>query len=81
MTTGPRFGERVGDNEIAGLAVAFKALVIRAGGTVAIREAELLAAREALVRVDATPAVMRVTVIEGEPPDVPRFGADEGVTR
>lgn len=72
----PRFGDPVGLNEVAGLAVAFKALVIRAGGRVEITEAELLHARTALVRVEADPEVMVVEVVEGTPPDVPRFDAD-----
>jgi hypothetical protein len=71
----PRFGDPVTGNEVAGLAVAFKALVMRAGGRVEITEAELLAARETLCRVEADPQVMVVEVVEGEPPDVPRFDA------
>lgn len=71
-----RFGEPVGLNEIAGLTVAFKALVIRAGGRLEITEAELLAAERTLCRVDATPEVMIIQVIEGEPPDTPRFGVE-----
>jgi hypothetical protein len=75
--SGPRFGEPVGDNEVAGLAIAFKALVVRAGGRVEITEAELLHARTLLARVEADPERMVVEVIEGEnPPDVPRFDAD-----
>jgi hypothetical protein len=74
----PRFAEPVGLNEVAGLAVAFKALVLRAGGRVEITEAELLAARELLARVEADPERMVVELVEGAPPDVPRFAA-EGV--
>ena len=36
MSGEPQFGEPVGVNAIAGLAVAFKALVLRAGGRVEI---------------------------------------------
>ena len=74
--TDPRYGEPVGENEVAGLAVAFKALVLRAGGKVEISEAELLAARKVTLRVDATPEVMTVERVEGEPPDVPRFATE-----
>jgi hypothetical protein len=74
--TDPRFGEPVTDNEVAGLAVAFKALVVRAGGRVEITEVELLAARRLLARVDATPEVMVVEIVEGAPPEVPRFARD-----
>jgi hypothetical protein len=72
----PRFGDPVGLNEVAGLTVAFKALVLRAGGRIEISEAELLRARDVLARVDADPERMVVEVVEGEPPDVPRFDAD-----
>jgi hypothetical protein len=72
----PRFAEPVGLNEVAGLAVAFKALVVRAGGRVEITEAELLHARTVLTRVDADPKVMVVEVVDGDPPDVPRFAAE-----
>jgi len=72
----PRFAEPVGGNEVAGLAVAFKALVARAGGRVEITEAELLAARELLARVEADPERMVVELVEGSPPDVPRFAAE-----
>jgi hypothetical protein len=71
-----RFGDPLGENEIAGLAVAFKALVVRAEGRVEISEAELLHARTVLVRVDADPEYMRVEVVEGTPPDQPRFARD-----
>jgi len=72
----PRFAEPVTGNEVAGLVVAFKALVVRAGGRVEISEAELLHASTLLARVDATPEVMTVEVVEGEPPEVPRFAAE-----
>jgi hypothetical protein len=72
----PRFGEPITGNEVAGLAVAFKALVLRAGGKVEITEDELLAAEKVLMRVAATLEVIVVEVVEGEPPDVPRFDAD-----
>jgi hypothetical protein len=72
----PRFGEPVGLNEVAGLAVAFKVLVLRAGGYVEITEDEFLRARDTCARVDATPELMIVEVVEGPPPDVPRFAAD-----
>lgn len=72
----PRFAAPVGENEVAGLAVAFKALVLRAGGRVEITEAELHAAERTLCRVDATPALMSVEVVEGAPPETPRFAAE-----
>ena len=50
--------------------------MLRAGGRVSIREAELLRARTTLARVDADPLVMVVEIIAGDPPDVPRFDAD-----
>jgi hypothetical protein len=73
----PRFAEPVGTNEIAGLAVAFKALVVRAGGRVEITEAELLHARTLLARVEADPERMVVELVDGTPPDTPRFAAEE----
>jgi hypothetical protein len=76
MSSDPRFGEPVTDNEIAGLTVAFKALVLRAGGRVEITEAELLAAEKVLMRVNADPEVIVVEVAEGAPPDLPRFARD-----
>jgi hypothetical protein len=73
----PRHGEPVGLNEVAGLVVAFKALLAREEtGTVEITEAELLRAQELHARVDATPERMRVQLVEGAPPDVPRFDAE-----
>lgn len=74
--TDPRFAEPVTGNEVAGLAVAFKALVVRAGGRVEITEAELLHARTLLARVEADPERMVVEVVDGDPPDVPRFAAE-----
>jgi hypothetical protein len=78
MMNDPHFGGQVGMNEIAGLTVAFKALVLRAGGRVEISEAELLEAERTLCRVDADPQVMVVEVVPGghAPPEVPRFDAD-----
>lgn len=73
MMDDPRFGEPVGTNEVAGLAVAFKALVLRAGGKVEISEEELLRAQRTLCRVDADPSMMRVEVVDGAPPETPRF--------
>jgi hypothetical protein len=73
----PRYGDSVGLNEVAGLTVAFKALLIRAGGRIEISEAELLAARAVAAHVDADPERMVVELVEGAPPDVPRF--DTGV--
>jgi hypothetical protein len=72
----PKFGEAIGENELAGLAVAFKALVVRAGGRVEITEAELLHARTLLARVEADPEIMVVELVDGDPPDTPRFDAD-----
>jgi hypothetical protein len=71
----PRFGEPIDENAVVGLAVAFKALVLRAGGRVEISEAELLHAQTVLMRTEATPELMVVEVVEGEPPDRPRFDA------
>jgi hypothetical protein len=62
--------------EVAGLVVAFKALLVRAGGRVEITEAELEHARTLHARVDADPEVMVVELVDGAPPDVPRFDAD-----
>ena len=76
MSTDPRFADPVGMPEVAGLVVAFKALVARAGGRVEITEDELLAARTMLCRVDATPEVMIVETVEGSPPEVPRFASE-----
>ena len=75
--TDPRFAEPIGEDQVAGLAVAFKALVVRAGGRVEITEAELLHARTLLARVDATPEIMAVELIDGTPPDTPRFAAED----
>jgi hypothetical protein len=72
----PRFGEPVGMPEVAGLAVAFKALVVRAGGHVEITNDELEHAQTLLAHVDANEQVMVVQLLEGDPPDVPRFEAD-----
>jgi hypothetical protein len=73
----PNFGAPVGGNEVAGLAVAFKALLVRAGGRVEITEAELLHAETLLARVEADPERMVVELVEGHaPPDRPRFDAD-----
>lgn len=71
----PRFGDEVGLPQIAGLTVAFKALVLRAGGKVEITEAELEHARTLLARVYADPKIMVVELVDGDPPDVPRFDA------
>jgi hypothetical protein len=76
VSADPRFADPVGLNEVAGLAIAFKALVQRAGGRVEITEAELLHARGLLARVEADPQRMVVEIVEGAPPDVPRFAAE-----
>jgi hypothetical protein len=72
----PRHAEPVGLNEVAGLVVAFKALVLRAGGRIVLDNRELERARTLHARVDATPRVMVVELVDGEPPDVPRFAAE-----
>jgi hypothetical protein len=72
----PRYAEPVGLNEVAGLTVAFKALVLRAGGRVEVTEAELLRARGLAARVDADEERIVVELVGGEPPDVPRFAAE-----
>jgi hypothetical protein len=72
----PRYGEPVGIGEVAGLAVAFKALVLRFGGRVEISERELLTAEKVTLRVDADPQVITVELVEGQPPDVPRFAVE-----
>lgn len=73
----PRFAEPIGPRQVAGLAVAFKALLQRAGGRVEITEAELLEAEQLLARVDATPELFTVELVDGDPPDVPRFAAED----
>jgi hypothetical protein len=71
------FAEPIGKNEIAGLAIAFKALVVRAGGRVEISEAELLHATTLLARVEADPEKMVVELVDGHPPDTPRYALDD----
>jgi hypothetical protein len=63
-------------NEVVGLAVALKALVARAGGRVALTNPELEAAAKLQARVDADAEEMRIELVDGPPPDVPRFAAD-----
>jgi hypothetical protein len=72
----PRHGDPVGLNEMAGLTVAFKALVQRAGGRVEITEGELLHAQTLHARVEADPERMVVELVDGPPPEVPRFDAE-----
>lgn len=71
----PRHGDPVGHNEIAGLVVAFKALVQRAGGHLEIAESKLLEARGLHAHVDADLERMLVELVDGPPPDTPRFDA------
>jgi hypothetical protein len=71
-----RFAEPITANEVVGLAVAFKALLVRAGGRVEITEAELLHAETLLAHVDANPERMVVELVDGDPPDVPRFDSE-----
>jgi hypothetical protein len=71
----PRHGEPVGLNEVAGLTVALKALVLRAGGRLEFTNPELEHAATLHARVDADPEVMVVELVDGPPPDVPRFEA------
>jgi hypothetical protein len=70
-------GEPVGVPEIAGLVVAFKALVARAGGSVEFGNAELEQAKRLHARVEADERRMVVELVHGAPPDVPRFAAEE----
>lgn len=77
MSNDPRYAEPVGLAEVAGLVVAFKVLVVRAGGRVEISEAELLYARTLQAKVSADPQVMVVELVDGPPPDVPRFASEE----
>lgn len=74
----PRFSdEPVGMPEIAGLTVAFKALVHRAGGEVEFTTGELHHAEGLLVCVEADPERMSVRILDGEPPPVPVFAAEQ----
>jgi hypothetical protein len=77
MSADPRHGDPVGLNEVAGLAVAFKALVLRAGGRLELTTAELEHATTLHVYVDADPDRMVVELVDGSPPDVPRFAREE----
>jgi hypothetical protein len=72
----PRHAEPVGMNEVAGLTVAFKALVLRAGGRVEFTNPELEHAATLHARVDADPERMVVELVDGPPPDVPRFASE-----
>lgn len=72
----PRHGEPVGLGEVAGLTVAFKALVHRAGGFVRFGNAELEQAATLHAKVDADASYMTVELVDGAPPDVPRFASD-----
>jgi len=76
MSVDPRHGEPVGVNEVAGLTVAFKALVHRAGGFVRFANDELDAAAKLHAKVSADEQYMTVELVAGEPPDVPRFEAE-----
>jgi len=75
VSADPRHGDPVGIGQIAGLVVAFKALVHRAGGRVEISGGELEHARALHAKVSADPEVMVVELVDGPPPDVPRFEA------
>jgi hypothetical protein len=76
MSADPRHAEPVGDNEVAGLAVAFKALVHRAGGRVEFTNGELEHAATLHARVGADAELMVVELVDGAPPDVPRFASE-----
>jgi hypothetical protein len=73
----PRHGEPVGVPEVAGLVIAFKALVARTGGSVEFGNAELEQAKQLHARVEADERRMVVELVHGPPPDVPRFAAEE----
>jgi hypothetical protein len=75
MKPDPRHGDPVPvlGHETAGLVVAMKALVARAGGQVEFDNPELEAAAKLHARVDATPELMVIELVEGEPPDQPRY--------
>lgn len=77
MSRDPRHGEPVGLAQVAGLAVAFKALVKRNGGRIELTEADLLEARGLHVYVEADEQRMVATLVDGKPPDVPRFAREE----
>ena len=72
----PRFGDPIGLNEVAGLTVAFKALLVRAGGRLEFTNPELEHAATVLARVEADEERMVVEVVDGTPPDIPRFGTE-----
>lgn len=76
MTLDPRFGDPIGPQQISGMAVALKVLVLRAGGEVRITERELLSAENVLMRVDANSEEMRIQVVEGVAPDTPRMAVE-----
>lgn len=64
--------------QVAGLAVAFKALVQRAGGRVEFSNPELEAAAKLHARIDVDEQRLAVELVDGAPPDVPRFAVDGG---
>lgn len=70
-----RFAEPLEPNEVAGMALTLKALVARAGGRIEVTADELEAARELCAHVDATPERMALELVDGPPPDVPRYDA------
>lgn len=71
-----RFGEPVGWDDVTGLAVVLKALVIRNGGQVELTNPELERAARTLVQVDADGDVFTMQVVPGSPPDRPRRARD-----
>jgi hypothetical protein len=75
MSLDPRHGEPVGLNEVAGLTVAFKACLRRAGGRLIFSREELEKATNLHARVEADEERMIVELVIGRPPEVPRFDA------
>lgn len=73
MSADPRHGDPIKLEQVAGLVVTLKALVARAGGRVELTNPELEAAAKLHAHVDATPELMVVELVDGDPPDVPRF--------
>jgi hypothetical protein len=72
-----RDGARMWDRgAIAGLGVAMKALVNRAGGRVTVTGEELEEAATRRAKVSYDEQAMTVELVAGRPPDVPRWAAD-----
>jgi hypothetical protein len=76
VSTDPRYGERVDANAVATMGVVLKALVLRAGGRIELTNAELEAAARVTVQTDADPELLVMQLVDGAPPDTPRFAAE-----